>query len=156
MGTETLDELPVRHPSRLEPLARDGVIVARRLDEQRAPLARADAAAERLLGRRGGITFPKERLDDDRPAARRARRSVQLAHRDPVWCAHEHALADSIERREDLIRGGRLCDHTPRPFPEPLTRSGRPPTSRRPSTSGAVHRTEYGVSYATSAVWSRR
>src|SRR5207247_10019826 len=97
-------------PAGLGPLAGEGVVIARRLDEQRAPLARADAAAERLFGRRGGIAFPEERLDDHRPAARRARRSVELAHRDPVWCTDEHALADAIERREDLARGGRPCN----------------------------------------------
>ena len=118
IAAEALDKAPERKAAPLEALARFLVLVARRLDQQRAPLAGADAATKSLLRRRGRVAFPEESFDDDRPAAGRAGRPVELAHRDAVRGADEHALPDAIERREDVLGRGRPGDDASCPCTE--------------------------------------
>ena len=103
IGSESLDELPVRHAPRLEPARALLVVGVDRLDEEGAALTRAYAAAEGLLRRHGRIALPQEGLDDHRPVTGRAVRTVELAHRDAVRRADEHAVGDALERGEDIF-----------------------------------------------------
>ena len=120
IGAEALDELPVRHAPRLEPARALLVLVVDRLDEEGAALARAHAAAEGLLRRHGRVALPEERLDDHRAVTCRAMRGVELAHRDAVRRADEHAVGNALEPREDLVERGREDDDRARPFAERL------------------------------------
>ena len=120
IGAEALDELPVRHAPRLEPARALLVLVVDRLDEEGAALARAHAAAESLLRRHGRVALPEERLDDHRAVTCRAMRGVELAHRDAVRRADEHAVGNALEPREDLVERGREDDDRARPFAERL------------------------------------
>ena len=122
IGTEPLHELPVRHAAGLEPLARLLVVLGRGFDEERATLASADAAAERLFRRGGCVAFPEERFDDHGSAACRAGRAVELAHRNAVRRPDERALSHSIERREDFVAGRRERDRAARPFAQRVAR----------------------------------
>src|SRR2546427_604471 len=132
VGPEPLDELPVRHPAFVEPLARFGVVVVRGFDQERAPFAGADATAESLLRGHRRVALPEEGFDDHRTTARRAGRAVELAHRDAMRSADERALSHAIERGEDLVARRRACDDAPGPFAEEV------PGLRDASSIGAL------------------
>src|SRR5207245_3901109 len=118
LGSESLDELPVRHATLLEALAGALVVLARGLDEEGVPLARADPAAEGLFRRGRRVALPEEGLDDHGTTARRTRRSVELPHREAMGRADERALADPVERGDDLVARGRERHRTSCPLAE--------------------------------------
>jgi hypothetical protein len=122
IGSEPLDELPVRHATLLEALARALVILARGLDEERMALAGADPAAEGLFRRGRGVALPEECLDDHGAATRRAGRSIELPHRHAMGRADERALAHPVERGNDLVARGRERDRASGPLAERLAR----------------------------------
>jgi hypothetical protein len=136
IGAETLDELPVRHATRLETARALLVVGVDRFDEQGAAFARADAAPERLLVRNWRVALPRGCLDDDRAVARRAVRAVQLAHRDAV----------RRSRRACCPRRAR----TPRRPPRPVARARRrrAPTRR---AARAMSRCRAGPTQSTAS-----